>query len=267
MNLLLIGCGRLGRLFLELWVSNSEIKEIWVVQPSLSEAVNFQSHSKVHFVKNVSQVPEDFLPQVIVIAIKPQQIPSALEDYRLYRSHAIFVSLAAGVSIASLKLYLGEQAVVARVMPNIAIKAHASVNLAYIPDHLPGGTISQVEAVCKGSGHFMPLKEERLLDQLTVISGCGPAYFFLLMETLAQNAARQCGADQETAAAIVRQTFIGSALLLQHDSRANPENLRYQVTSKAGVTEAAIEALQEHLGAGMEKAIEKGLKRIREIAL
>lgn len=266
MNLLLIGCGRIGRLFLEQWASNPDIKQVWVVQPSLSEALYYEAYPHIHFVKNVSKLPEFFLPEVVIIAVKPQQIPVALEDYRIYREHVVFISLAAGVTVDSLKQYLGEQAIVTRVMPNIAIKVHESLNLAFVSEHSPENTLSFVETICKGSGHFMRLGQEEALDLLTVISGSGPAYFFLLMEALIQNAARQCGVDEEAAAMIVKQTFIGSALLFRENQKADPEDLRHQVSSKGGVTEVAIEALREPLFSGMEKAIEKGIKRIRELA-
>lgn len=264
MNLLLIGCGRIGRLFLGHWASNPDIEEIWVVQPSLSEAVYFKQYPHIHFVKNAAEVPEFFSPEGVIISIKPEQVSSAIGYYQIYRANATFISLAAGVSIDTLKQYLGKDAAIARVMPNIAIKVQESLNLAFIPENAPEKTRDLVEKVCEGSGYFMPLTQEQAIDQLTVISGSGPAYFFLLMEALIQNAIAQCGVDKKTALTLVRQTFLGSALLLKDQPEADPQNLRNQVTSKGGVTEAIVEVLKEPLFSNLKEAIEKGIQRIKE---
>ena len=188
-----------------------------------------------------------------------------MRDYQIYQKHSIFVSLAAGVLIETLKQYLGEEATIVRLMPNIAIKVQASLNLVFMPEEISSSGKKLLEVICKQSGPIMWLSEEKLLDQLTVISGSGPAYFFLLMEALVNAAVKEFGIEEKNALMLVRQTFIGSALLMRNNENIDPETLRLQVMSKGGVTEAAVETLYVPLFLLMEEAVKRGYDRVKQL--
>ena len=121
MNILLIGCGNLGSILLNKWSHNAQISKVIVVQPSLSKRDAFNSITKVTFVKDYEKISRDFVPQVVVIAIKPQQIFDVMPNYGIYSKSASFISLCAGIDVNLLKKCLGNTATIIRVMPNIAM--------------------------------------------------------------------------------------------------------------------------------------------------
>ena len=103
MNILLIGCGNLGSILLHKWSLNVQIPEIVVVQPSLSKKNVFNSINKITFVRSHKEINKSFIPQIVVIAIKPQQVIDVIPNYKIYNKYASFISLCAGTDIDFLK--------------------------------------------------------------------------------------------------------------------------------------------------------------------
>lgn len=261
-KLLLVGCGNLGSVLLKAWLSNETFGQIVVVQPSLSACGSFENHSHISFVKDSDGIPGDFKPDVVVVAAKPQQLSPLLPSYSRYGDTAIFVSLATGISVSYLQEKLGSKARIVRVMPNVAVQVGQSLNLAYSGPALERSGKDLIEKIFDPTGELIWLKEEELIDKLTPISGSGPAYFFLLTEILADSISKY-GIEKEVALKIANQVLVGSALLLAQDPEA--EKLRGSVTSKGGVTEAAIKILKSELPELVDKALGAALERLEEL--
>lgn len=261
-KLLLIGCGKLGTVLLKSWIKDNTFNEIIVVQPSLSTQDSFGNIAHLTFVKSHKDVPDDFAPDVVIIAVKPHQVSDLLPDYARYQNSALFVSLATGISVKHFQEKLGTRANIVRLMPNVAVQIGESVNLAYALPGLATEYKNLTEKVFACTGQIVWLNSEELIDKLTPITGSGPAYFFLLTEILAGSLSKH-GIDKEKSLSIANQILLGSALL----TRENPdlEQLRLSVMSKGGITEAAIKVLHPRLPSLVDEALNAAIHRLEEL--
>ncbi|WP_258011901.1 pyrroline-5-carboxylate reductase family protein [Ehrlichia ruminantium] len=258
MNILLIGCGNLGSILLNKWSLNDQISDIVVVQPSLSKKNIFNTINKITFVRDHKEINKSFMPQIVVIAIKPQQVANAIPDYKTYNKSALFISLCAGIDIEFLKKHLDSTTII-RVMPNIAMSLGKSVNLAYMEEEIDQEK-QKVHTVFNGTGLLYWLQKEDVFDKLSPITGSGPAYFFSLAEELVKNTMK-AGIREEDAIKLISQTFIGSAKLLE--TRKNSiSNLISSITSRGGITQAALEILNSHLPNIMSLSLKSATERL-----
>ncbi|MBS0185099.1 MAG: pyrroline-5-carboxylate reductase [Proteobacteria bacterium] len=259
MKILLIGCGNLGRALLTAWMPDQKKYKILVIQPSLSAQALFPSF---HFVRNASEIPIDFNPDSVIIAIKPQQFQEAFPLYSLYLRTSLVISFAAGISIACLKTYFENNNRCIRVMPNVAMKVGKSVNLVYADPSLPQKDRALAEDILNVTGSFFWLKAESLIEALTPISASGPAYFYMLSNILVQLATEN-GLEESFARELVQKTFLGSALLTSPPY--NFTEMISSVASKGGVTEAALKALTPDFSDLMEKAYEAAATKLKTL--
>jgi pyrroline-5-carboxylate reductase len=262
MNLLLVGCGNIGSALLKLWVSNKSFDTIVVVQPSMSLATYFADSATVRFVKEFKFIPVDFIPDLLVLAIKPQMFSALLPDISKQVQNSIVVSLLSGISIKSLQNAVKTSTKIVRLMPNVAIKTGLSVNLTYTSQNFMSADVSAIEKAFAVSGKIVWLQQEELLDILTPISGSGPAYFFLLAEILSQ-AAHRAGIDDILARELAQQVLIGSASLVA--TSTDFETLIDSVTSKGGITEAALKVMTPGFNLVFDESLKKALLRLREL--
>ncbi|ABD44806.1 oxidoreductase, NAD-binding Rossmann fold family protein [Ehrlichia chaffeensis str. Heartland] len=259
MNILLIGCGNLGSILLNKWSHSDQISKVTVVQPSLSKKDTFNNITKVVFVKSHEEVDKDFIPQIVVIAIKPQLVSDVMPNYRIYSESASFISLCAGIDINFLKTCLSPTATIIRVMPNIAMSLGKSVNLSYIEEELPHEK-QKVSTIFNNTGLIYWIQKEDIFDKLSPITGSGPAYFFSLAEELVKNTIA-AGINEEDAIKLVSQTFIGSAKLLE--TRQNTiSHLISSITSRGGITQAALQVLNLHLPQTISSCLKAAMERL-----
>ncbi|WP_253300059.1 pyrroline-5-carboxylate reductase [Wolbachia endosymbiont of Chironomus riparius] len=264
MNLLLIGCGNIGKALLHLWAPlNNLFERIVVVQPSMSHANNFINSHSIEFVNSINSVAENFLADLIILAIKPQTIGEVMPELVQRIDNSIIVSMLAGINLAQLSSFLPNQSRVVRLMPNIAIKTGQSINLFFSKKNLVAQDVNIIESAFKPSGMIFWLDKESDIDILTPISGSGPAYFFLLSEILLAETIK-FGIDENIACKLVQQIFLGSASLVEKNN--NFQNLTSSVASKKGVTEEALKVLKPNIEQAMEKALKAALKRSKELS-
>jgi pyrroline-5-carboxylate reductase len=177
---------------------------------------------------------------VIVLAVKPQQLQEAAQAIKPFIAQPLVVSIAAGVRAASIARWLGTERVV-RAMPNTPALIRAGVSGVTA---MPAVTEEQRAAatrILQAVGDIVWFDDEAMLDPVTAISGSGPAYVFYFIEAL-QEAARELGLDDAQARTLSIQTFVGAArLALGTDEPVAV--LRERVTSKGGTTAAALASL------------------------
>lgn len=262
MNLLLVGCGNIGCALLKRWVSAKIFSSIIVVQPSMSRAKNFSNNTSVHFVVDLQHIPNDFVPDLLVLAIKPQQFNAVSAELIKYVHDSIVISLLSGISIKALQATVKQQSKIVRIMPNVAIKTGLSVNLACTNENFMPTDIFSIEKAFVISGKMLWLPKEDLLDILTPISGSGPAYFFLLAEILAK-AAMRAGIEDVMARELAQQVLIGSASLAAETT--DFEALRQSVTSKGGITEAALKVMIPGFNLIIDESLKKASQRLLEL--
>lgn len=204
---------------------------------------------------------------VLLVAVKPQVFPSvAAEIAGAFRG--LVVSIMAGTRSARVAELLGDGRAgvrVVRAMPNLAL-AHGEGVTALAAG--PGATeedMTFAERLFAAGGSTVQVSED-LFDAFTALAGSGPAYVFYLAEAM-ERAGAAVGFTPEQSRQIVRQTVLGAAAMLRASSGGAPAELRAGVTSKGGVTEAAVGRLEAaRVAEVMVEAIRSGRDRGRELA-
>jgi pyrroline-5-carboxylate reductase len=236
---LLVGAGRMGSALLRGWLSAKRVGQIHVIDPAPSDTVIAMASAGSITLNEI-----DHLPRVaaIVLGMKPQVIKAETGLLRkLGALGAPLISIAAGITTSFLTAHLGDRARVIRAMPNTPGSIGRGITVL-----CPGPGIAAPESefaamLMSALGETLWLDDEALLDAVTAVSGSGPAYVFLLVEALAE-AGREQGLDPSVADRLARYTVSGAGALLEADHRP-AEELRRDVTSPGGTTEAALKVL------------------------
>ncbi|GHT90299.1 hypothetical protein FACS1894122_00240 [Alphaproteobacteria bacterium] len=211
---------------------------------------------------NRGRLRDDFVPDVVVLAIKPQMAETVIPSLRPYIGEALVISALAGTALDKLAALTAKDSRIVRIMPTVAIKTGRSVNLAFANKNVDVTGIEMVKKIIGLSGEITWVQEENHLDILTPISGSGPAYFFLLAEILVEETVK-LGIDEDTARHIIQGTLVGSASLVSDN--VDFAALRESVTSKKGVTEAALEIMSSGMRNVMEKSLKAAMQRLEEL--
>jgi len=207
---------------------------------------------------------------IIFLAVKPQVLRQVLAEIapaankKLSSSGApVFVSMAAGWSIAKIQDILGTKIPVVRIMPNTpALIGKGMIAMSASPE-VPPQNVSEIEKLLSGAG-IIDKVEERFMDAVTGLSGSGPAFVYLFIEALADGGVR-AGLPRDKALRYAAQTVLGSAAMVQETGK-HPGELKDMVTSPGGTTIAGIAALEERAFRGtVIKAVEAAWKRSLEL--
>jgi pyrroline-5-carboxylate reductase len=197
---------------------------------------------------------------VLVLAVKPQQMHAALNSLPTGDQKPLIVSIAAGLLVDDLSRWMNGYRRIVRAMPNTPALIGAGMTGLYADPSVSQQDRNRAEAILGAVGETVWVDHERLIDGVTAISGSGPAYVFLFLEAM-QEAACELGLSADTARVLAIQTVLGSARLA---AQANDpfDILRQRVTSKGGTTEAALKkkaelGVKEGLMAGMFAAAER----------
>lgn len=214
-------------------------ERIHVIESDADKRAELQHDYAVHV---TDQLPSVAGCDIIVLAVKPQQLRDVSIFLGSLLKHQLLISIAAGVHIADLSRWLGGYRTIVRVMPNTPAQIQLGVSALYAGQTVDDTRRQQAETLLQTVGHTLWLDNEAKMDAVTAISGSGPAYVFYLIEAL-QAAAERLGFTPEQARMLSLQTFAGASQLALHSS-SSPAELRQQVTSKGGTTERALQSLE-----------------------
>ncbi|KPU59202.1 pyrroline-5-carboxylate reductase [Pseudomonas fluorescens] len=191
---------------------------------------------------------------VVVLAVKPQAMKAVCEALRpSLKPDQLVVSIAAGITCASMNNWLGAQPIV-RCMPNTPALVRQGASGLFATAEVSVEQRQQAQELLSAVGIALWLNEEQQLDAVTAVSGSGPAYFFLLIEAMTA-AGVKLGLPADIAAQLTLQTALGAAHMAV-SSDVDAAELRRRVTSPAGTTEAAIKSFQ---AGGFEALVETAL--------
>jgi pyrroline-5-carboxylate reductase len=209
---------------------------------------------------------------VVVFAVKPQQMQEAARFSGLKPNANLVISIAAGIPLALLSRWLGSpqspHTRLVRAMPNTPALIGAGVTGLYAMQGVGEAERRQADVILGAVGATVWIPDEAQMDIVTAVSGSGPAYVFWFIEQLAA-AGESLGLAPEAARTLAMQTVLGSAKLAAQ-SPESPAALRERVTSKGGTTEAALKAfgeqkLAERFMRAIEAAKERGAELGREL--
>ncbi len=206
--------------------------------------INADNRAKLHSAFGVETV-EDFETgladsDVVVLAVKPQQLSEVAKQLAPLLSGQLLVSIAAGIRAENLARWAGTQNVV-RAMPNTPALIQSGVTGLYAMPAVSKEHCGEAQTILAAVGSTLWLEDEQMLDAVTGISGSGPAYVFYFIEAL-QQAAQELGFAAEDARRMALDTFLGAAKLADA-SEEEVSVLRARVTSKNGTTERALLSL------------------------
>jgi pyrroline-5-carboxylate reductase len=203
--------------------------------------------------------------ELVVLAVKPQVMEAVCRELRpRLASGALVLSIAAGLPCAKLSEWLGTTAVV-RCMPNTPALLGAGASGLFAPAQVSGAQRVLAQRVLDAAGVSVWVEDEGLMDVVTAISGSGPAYFFLLVQSLIEAGVQQ-GMPHSTAQTLACHTALGAARMLV-ESNEDAAELRRRVTSPGGTTDAAVNHFQTHgLPALVAGAVQAAVQRGRELA-
>jgi pyrroline-5-carboxylate reductase len=202
---------------------------------------------------------------VVLVGVKPAQVVEVLADVAdTLNDNALVISVAAGVTTASMEAVLPEDVGVVRAMPNTPALIGRGMTGIAAGERATEWAIDTTKELFETVGKVLVVEESRI-DALTTISGSGPAYVFYLIEKLTEAAKHQGFSDSE-AALLVNETFLGAAELVA-SSPKSPAELRKQVTSPNGTTERAIARIEQtDLAQMFVEATDAALARARDLA-
>jgi len=214
----------------------------------------------------VTTAPDDAMKgaDTLVLAVKPQDMKRALASLGSEVRGALVISVAAGITLETLSRWLGGHRRIVRCMPNTPGLIGAGITGLFASSDVSSSERKKAEDILSAVGEVVWLSEERLIDPVTAVSASGPAYVFWFIEQLAA-AAVKLGIPQDDALKLAKQTVLGAAQLAV-SSEKNPSELRKDVTSKGGTTEAALNVFeQEKLAERFIRAVEAASKRGEEM--
>jgi len=203
--------------------------------------------------------------ETVVLAVKPQVIPAVFRELtEALAPGTLVISVAAGVTLKTLRAGLGDAVQLVRAMPNTPALYGAGMTGMVAAAGLSTEARGRAEEILKSSGEVVWLEDEALMDVVTAVSGSGPAYFFALAELLAE-AGERAGLEADVAARLASQTARGAGIMLT-ESGESAGRLREQVTSPGGTTAAALSVLEAADFAQLiDDAVTAAVRRGREL--
>jgi len=212
-------------------------------------------------------LPPDPRPDIVVFAVKPQVTDDVVPPYRRFAgSGTVFLSVAAGRTIGYFRDRLGADSAIVRAMPNTPAAIGRGASVLVATDNVATQQRALAGRLMAASGLIEWVEDEGLIDAVTALSGSGPAYVFLLIETMAA-AGASVGLPPDLAMRLARQTVVGAAALAEQSDEA-AATLRQNVTSPGGTTQAALEVLmaQDGMQPLFDRALAAAARRSRELA-
>ena len=248
LKILLIGCGKMGSSLLEGIVKSDNFDGLVdVIEPVIHDSLKEDfKKSKVNFYSDIRENKDAIDYDLIIIATKPniyEEIFNGLKNNLIINDETLIVSILAGIRISKIEEIVGSIPII-RAMPNIAASVLEGMTALIGNKKITHEDILNADLIFELIGEKMWLKNEAQMDSFTAISGSGPAYFFFFTECL-KNIAIEEGFTEDEANKISQQIIIGSGKLVK-DSGIDPKELRENVTSPNGTTEAGLKVLADN---------------------
>jgi pyrroline-5-carboxylate reductase len=263
-TLVLVGAGKMGGAMLEGWLTlGLDPAKVAILEPKPADEIAALKDRGVRINPAPASITD---AAVIILAVKPQVAADVVPPLKaLVRAGTVAVSVMAGKTLRFLEGALGDIAIV-RSIPNTPAAIARGITVAVPNARVTAAQRTLAHTLLSSVGAVEWVDDEGLIDTATAVSGSGPAYVFLLAESLAR-AGAAAGLPADLAARLARATVAGSGELL-HRSPLEAATLRQNVTSPNGTTAAALAILMaaDGLDPMMEKAVAAATKRSRELA-
>jgi pyrroline-5-carboxylate reductase len=244
-KLAIIGAGSMAEAFISGILENDLIdqKNIWVTNNSNAKRLSYLSEN--YGVQSTYDLKELFNEaDIVMLAMKPKDAATAIHSIRNHLTEQMLViSVLAGVSLNAIEELANKPLAIIRSMPNTSATVGKSATALAVNSRVSKDQIEKTTRIFDTVG-LTSFVEEKHLDAVTGLSGSGPAYIYYLIEAM-ENSAVEIGLDSQVAKALIVQTLIGAAEMVKKSAKTSAQ-LRKDVTSPGGTTEAGIRILEEH---------------------
>jgi pyrroline-5-carboxylate reductase len=260
-----VGAGNMGEALIKGLIRSSLVRpyEIIASDKSARRVRLLEKTYGIHTTRRNAAVVAS--SDTVVMAVKPQDMDGVSREIRpgLTKDHLV-ISIAAGVDFSKLRRIFGTKPRLIRVMPNLPAVIDEGVSAIYCGPRMPERYRRFAHQIFQAVGQTVDVREERLMDVVTGLSGTGPAYFFAMMEAL-ESAGTKLGLTPQMSRLLTLQTAVGAAELASQNSRS-PRELRALVTSKKGTTWAAMRLMKRKaFWRTMEDAVRTATKRAKQL--
>ena len=236
--------------------------QLKVADPITSQRERFDAEGIASTSSNTLAVQD---ADVVVLAVKPQSIDSVAQELHAIIDNRLVISIAAGTPMQKLSELLGEHLAIVRCMPNTPALVGEGITGMLANANVSPEQRSLAESILHVCGKVIWFESDDDLDKVTALSGSGPAYFFYLIESLV-TAGESMGLSHEAALRLVVQTAVGASAMVSQDG-TNPSQLRENVTSPGGTTEAALKHLShQRVDQEFVTAVTAAYRRAQELA-
>lgn len=259
-GIVILGCGKMGTALLTGWLAAGvPPASVWVIEPAPGA---WLKASGVHLNAVLPAAPD-----VALLAVKPQMMGAALPALQqLGNGKTLFLSIAAGTSIARFEAILGARTPIVRAMPNTPAMVGRGITALCANAEAGAAGLALARVLMAAVGEVVELEGEHQMDAVTALSGSGPAYVFHLIEAMAAGGVAQ-GLPADVAMRLARATVCGAGELAYRAAETAAE-LRVNVTSPGGTTAAALGLLmdaRQGFPALLPAAIKAAAERGREL--
>ena len=254
-NIAFIGAGNMSRAIFSGMINNGyPAQQIYATGRDISKLDDLAELGMKVGTDNIQAVAES---TVVVLGVKPQLMQEVTKTLQAttQQHKPLIISVAAGVTTQSIDSWLGGNLAIVRCMPNTPALVQLGASGLYANDTVTQKQKDLAQQLMEATGLALWVETQEQLDVVTALSGSGPAYFFLLMESMIEAAVSQ-GLPLATAQQLALQTASGAATIAQQ-SDATPAQLRKKVTSPKGTTEQAILSFEQ---AGFSQIIKQGMQ-------
>lgn len=265
-NIAFIGAGNMNRaIIVGLIEHGTKPGQIMVTNPSPEKRLALADD---YGIKQTSDnIVASQFADIIVLGVKPHLIGQVCEQIasQLDISNKCFISIAAGCTITQIHSALGGPHAVVRAMPNTPSQLGLGMTGLFASSAVNQRQRSTADQLMNAVGKVMWLTSEAQIDDIIAVSGSGPAYFFLFMEAMQQQA-RELGFSEQDSRLLVQQTALGAAQMVCQNT-CSIAQLRSNVTSKGGTTAAALQQFnQDGLPQLVTNAMNAALQRAQQMA-
>lgn len=269
-KLAFIGGGNMARSLISGLIRNGhDAEQIRVSDPSTEVQNSLQQAFGIRTGNNNTALIE--WADTVILAVKPQVMAEVcVELSEAVKQHKpLILSIAAGIRESALARWLGSDTdadtAIVRTMPNTPALVGAGITALHGNSHVSTTQHDQAESIMRAAGLTLWLEDESQMDAVTAVSGSGPAYFFLFIESL-EKAAIESGLPAEQARLLALQTAFGAAKMALESDSSSAE-LRRRVTSPGGTTERALAVFkQQGLPNTVQLAVDAARSRSIELA-
>ena len=261
-NIAVLGCGNMGAALVGAYAAKHHDVHFHLHDPDISKAEQLEKKCRGIVYGSIADLPAC---DCYLLACKPQSFAELATELKTQLpTNAVVISILAGTSSQRIQEALNVQKIV-RVMPNTPCLISEGMS-AIFPQQLSSAESAWVQNFFASVGKTLQVQSDQQVDQMTALTGSGPAYVFELARILTHKM-QSFGFSEQASAEAIKQLCKGSALLLAH-SEDSAEQLREKVTSQKGTTAAALDVLSAHHFENIfSEALDAAFKRAQELSL